>query len=148
VIEFAIFALIFAAAVIIGAAVLWVLGIPFGLRFSSSAFIVLIGLAFVVPAVVNILTALYGEGLRERVTSAFCAVGLLVCSFAFLLPVIAPTAEAGHGFAIFVVGFGILMGSAVVSALVEMIGDLLGSGEQEDGGRDGDEAAGDEAADD
>ena len=83
--ELFVFLLIASVAVLIGAGVLWLFGLPFHLEFKQSVWLAIVGLVFVLPGVANIWIMFRGgdgESPIQRVLAGIRGFGMLLIAVA------------------------------------------------------------------
>lgn len=115
--EFCICLVILMLVVMAGALFLWLVGTPLKLNFGVSLALSGVGVAFVVPGVMNIWTGVRGsdgESTGERACALVRGVGMLFCAVAFVLPGVLPGARFKHCVWIFGAGVVLWYGSMFV----------------------------------
>jgi hypothetical protein len=113
-IEMAVFLVIGAVAVLIGALVIWILGIPFQIIPSKSAVFAMIGFCFVFPGAANIWIMMRGsdgESTGERVCAGIRGFGMLLCAVAVALPFVIANAQLKHGVILFIIASILWLGT-------------------------------------
>jgi len=112
--ELALFAVIAAAALAVGAAVLWVFGRPFEVRFEDSLLISGVALFFILPGAANLWIMFRGTETEKgpiRVTAGVRGFGMLICGAALFLKLADPAVEWRHAMTIFLIGSVLWWGS-------------------------------------
>ncbi len=115
--EFCICLVILMLVVVAGGFFLWLLGTPLKLNFGMGLALSGVGVAFIVPGVMNIWSGVRGsdgESTGERACALVRGVGMLFCATAFVLPGIIRGARFKHCVWIFVIGLALRFGSMFV----------------------------------
>jgi hypothetical protein len=116
-IELTMFLMIAVLAILAGALILWITGLPFNLEFKKSLAISMIGVFFVFPGAANLWIMFRGSdgpSLAQRAWPGVRGFGMLLCAVAFFIPTFADGKGLTQAVCLFIIGKVFWWGSVAV----------------------------------